>query len=129
MKQFNQFIMSYLQRITDVLIANGCFLGNPGLYTGEMGLALFFCHYGNFTENEVYWDYVLGLLEKVQDSICEETPLDYKHGITGISSAIEYLAQEGFIEPDTDVILEAFDDRILNIDNLPNLTFEEASQL
>ena len=125
MKKNEPLSKFYLQQIADTLMINGGFLSNTGLYTGEMGLALFFFHYANYSENEAYWDYAFRLLGKVQGRIYEETPIDYKQGITGIGSAFEYLVQEGYIKANTDVILEAFDDRIFNIDNLPHLTFED----
>jgi len=104
---------------------NGGFLDNPGLYTGEMGLVLFFYLYADYTGNEVYWDYALELLEKVQDRINVETPIDYKNGLAGIGSTIEYLVQQGYIEADTDEILEDFDDRMFSVRNVPQMSAEE----
>jgi len=92
MAQEKKVIHSYLRRIADFLVINGGFLDNPGLYTGEMGLALFFFHYADFMKNEIYKDYAFELLEKVQERIHEETPIDFKQGLTGIGSAIECLA-------------------------------------
>jgi len=46
---------TYLQRISNILIINGGFIDNPGLYTGEMGLILFFIRYGRFTQEVLYY--------------------------------------------------------------------------
>ena len=125
MEQNKQLIISHLQRIANILLINGGFLKNPGLYTGEMGLALFFYYYAKHTEDMAYGDYAFELLERVYDSIHEETPIYYKNGLAGIGSTIEFLVQEGYIESDTDEILEDFDDRIFSVRNIPNLSIEE----
>lgn len=90
-----------------------------------MGLALFFFHYARFTQNELYSDYAIELIEKIQNRIHEDTPTNYKDGLAGIGSTIEYLVQEGFIEADTDAILEDFDNRLFHLNDLPHLSFEE----
>ena len=118
---------SILQRISNILLINGGFFDNPGLYTGEMGLAVFFFHYAEFTQNELYLDFSFDLIEKVQNKIHNETPIDYRHGLSGIGSAIEYLVQWGFMEVDTDDMLEEFDKRIFSADNMPDMSVEELS--
>jgi len=114
-----------LQQISDVLLINGGFLSDPGLYTGEMGLVLFFSRYARYTQNDLYLEYAYGLMEKLQNRIHRDTPINYKQGLAGIGSAIEYLVQNNFFEADTDEILEDFDQRIFFTYNLPNLSIEE----
>jgi len=101
-----------LQQISDVLLMNGGFLDNPGLYTGDMGLVLFFARYSRYTKNDLYLEYSFELMEKLQARIHSGTPVNYKQGLTGIGSAIEYLVQNGFFEADTDDILEDIDQRV-----------------
>ena len=91
MEQNEQQNKSYLQRIANILLMNGGFLGNPGLYTGEMGLVLFFLRYVRFTQNKLYKEYSAGLIEKIQDRIHQETPINYKQGLAGVGSAVECL--------------------------------------
>ena len=81
MIQYEQQTKSYLQRIANILMLNGGFLVNPGLYTGEMGLVLFFFRYGRYTSNKLFLDYALNLLEKIQRRIYIETPINYKEGL------------------------------------------------
>jgi hypothetical protein len=125
MKASDQDIQSILQQISDVLLMNGGFLSNPGLYTGEMGLVLFLFRYSRFTQNKLYADYCFELIETFEKRIHQDTPIDYKEGLAGIGSAIEYLVQNGFIETNTDDILEDFDNQIFSIDNLPCLSIKE----
>jgi len=125
MIQNEQSTKSYLHRIADILLINGGFLNNPGLFAGEMGLVLFFFRYGRYTGNELYKEYSFRLIDKLQNSIHEETTIDYKHGLAGIGSAIEYLVQKGYIDTDTDDVLEDFDKRIFFTYNLACLPVEK----
>ena len=125
MDQNEQYIISHLQQISDVLLINGGFLSNQGLYSGETGLVLFFARYARYTQNELYLDYCFDLIEKIQSRIHKETLVNYRQGLAGIGSAIEYLVQNSYFEADTDDILEEFDKRIFFTYNLPYLTIDE----
>ena len=125
MQQTEQLYKTCLQRIANILMINGGFLDNPGLYTGEMGLVLFFFRYARFTQNELYSDYGFDLIEKLQCGMDEGARIGYRQGLTGIGSAIEYLVQNGFVEADTDDILAEFDERIFSECNLPYYSLDE----
>ena len=125
MDKNEQLIKSVLQRISNTLMINGGFLDNPGLYAGEMGIVLFFSNYYFFTQNDLYLEYSIDLIEKIQNRINQDTPINYKHGLAGIGSAIEYLVQEGYIVADTDDILEDVDDRLFPIKDLSHLPMED----
>ena len=118
-------IQSQIKEISDILLMNGGFLNNPGLYTGEFGLVLFFTRYARFTQNEMYSDYAYDLIEKIQKRIDLDTSINYIQGLTGIGSAFEYLVQNGFIEADIDEVLEDFDKRIFLAYNPQHLSVEE----
>ena len=122
---YKQNIQTILQQISDVLLINGGFLNNQGLYSGEMGLVLFFTRYTRYSQNDLYLDYAYSLMEKIQNRIHRNTPVNYKEGLAGIGSAIEYLVQNDFFEADTDEILEDFDERIFFTYNLSRLSIEE----
>ena len=115
----------YLEQISNILLINGGFLGNPGLYSGEMGLVLFFSRYSRLSQKELYSEYSFDLIEKIQNNIHQETPIDYKQGLTGIGSSFEYLVQNGFLEADTDELLEEFDDRIFSFGRMTHLSIDE----
>jgi len=118
-----------VRQISDVLLMNGGFLSNPGLYTGEMGLVLFFARYARYTQNDLYIEYVYDLMEKTQKKIHRDTPIHYKQGLTGIGSAIEYLVQNNFFEADTDETLEEFDQRIFFTYHLRFLPVDEIKHI
>ena len=129
MIQNKKAIRSILRQISDILLINGGFSGNLGLYTGETGLVLFFFHYARHTQNELYADYGFELIEKIQSRINKNSPTSYKDGLAGIGSAVEYLVQNGFIEADTDEILEDFDKQIIFSRDLALLPIEEINDL
>lgn len=129
MKHNEQSIRLYIQRISNILMLNGGFLDNPGLYSGEMGVALFFFHYARFTQNDLYLNYGYYLIKIIQNRIHLETPINYKEGLTGIGSAIEYLVQAGYIKDDTDELLEDFDNRIFSVQKIPKLSIEDINSI
>ena len=125
MVQNENQIKSHLQRISNTLLINGGFLNNPGLYSGEMGLVLFFAQYARFSQNELYSDCSFNLIEIIQKSIHKGTPVNYKNGLAGIGSSIEYLVQNDYFKVDTDFLLEEFDERMFSVENLPYLPIED----
>lgn len=101
-----------LQRIANVLLLNTSFIDNLGLLNGKMGIAIFFYHYSRYTDNEVYETYAGELIDEIFEEINQVTPVDFANGLTGIGWGIEYLAQNGFVEADTDEVLEELDQAI-----------------
>ena len=124
-----QDIQTIVRQISDILVMNGGFLDNPGLYTGETGLLLFFSRYARFSQNDLYFDYAYELYEKIQNRIHISSLINYKQGLAGIGSAVEYLVQNGFFNADTDEVLEDFDRRIFFTYNLPYLSENEIVEI
>ena len=52
------------------------------------------------------------MIDEIYEEITANTPVDFENGLAGIGWGIEYLVQGGFIEADTDEVLEEFDNRI-----------------
>jgi hypothetical protein len=129
MHKSEQLMNTYLHRISNILLINGGYLANPGLYSGEMGLVLFFYRYARLTQNEIYAEYGSVLLEKIQNKIHPNTSVNYKQGLSGIGSAIEYLTQNGYLNIDTDVVLEEMDKRIFFTFNLPYLPIDKIADI
>jgi len=101
-----------LKYISETLTQHGNTVSSPGLLHGNMGLAVFFFHYARYTGNKSYEDQAMALIGQMQEQILQQQNIDYADGITGIGVGIEYLSQTGFLDIDTDEILEDFDDRI-----------------
>jgi len=78
-----------------------------GLLEGAPGLSLFFLNYYRLTGKRKYLDQALSIV----DRSCEEISLfkddlSFSTGLSGFSWYIEYLAQNAFIDNDTDEVLE-----------------------
>jgi hypothetical protein len=117
-----QLTISTDQRISNTLLLNASFIDNIGLLHGKMGISICFYHLALQTKNRIYEDYAGELIDEIYDEITIHTPSGFENGLTGIGWGIEYLVQKGFIEADTDEVLEEFDNRIFKelIYNTPN---------
>lgn len=102
------------QRITNTLLLNASFIDNLGLMHGKMGIAIYFFHLARETKNSIYEDYAGELIDEIYEEISIHTPCDFENGLAGIGWGIEYLVQNGFIDADTDEVLEEFDIRMIH---------------
>lgn len=123
-----QDIKKRLEDITNLLLINGTFVQCPGLFYGKMGIAVFFFHYARYTDNDVFQDYAVKLIEELQSQIHTSTTVRYDRGLAGIGSAIEYLVQQDFLDPEADDILSDFDARMFRAvmyEPYPDFSFQE----
>ena len=125
MDKNEQEIKSYLLRISNILLINGGLLGNPGLYTGDMGIVLFFYLYARFSKCEIFSEYSSYLLDNIQNKVNQSTSVNYIRGLTGIGSTIEYLSQNGCLKDDKIDLLKVFDNQIFFTYNLPYLSIDK----
>jgi lantibiotic modifying enzyme len=102
------------QRITNCLLLNASFIDNLGLLHGKMGIAIYFFHLARETKNQIYEDYAGELIDEIYDEISAKTAVDFENGLAGIGWGIEYLVDNGFIDADTNEVLEDFDNRIIH---------------
>ena len=100
------------QQFINFMLLNSSFIDNLGLMHGKMGISIFFFHLARQTKNQIYEDYAGELIDEIYEEINLNTPLDFENGLAGIGCGIEYLAQNGFIEANTNEVLVDFDDRI-----------------
>ena len=101
-----------LKYIAETLLKSGVDVSSPGLLHGKTGLVIFFFHYARYTGNHSFEDHAMALMERIQEQIQQQHVIDYTDGIAGIGTAIEYLAQNNFVDADTNEILEEFDKQI-----------------
>jgi hypothetical protein len=101
-----------LSQIVDMLLLNGTLTKCPGLVHGKMGIAVFLFHYAQYSDNMLFADYALDLIEKMQEQIHVNSPADYEKGIAGIGIGIDYLIRNNFLDAEDD-IFEDFDQRML----------------
>lgn len=113
------------QRALSYLIMNSRFVSNLGLFHGKMGFVLFFSIYAKHSRNELYNQFAYDLLDEVYEDIHNDVLLSFENGLCGIGWAIEFLVQNGYMEGDTDEILEDIDKRIMeyNVCRISDLSF------
>jgi len=118
---FKQHIASRLQRIANLLLLNASIIDNLGLLNGKMGIAIFFYHYAYHTGNEMYEVKAGELIDEIYGEIHQNTSVNYADGLSGFGAGIEYLVKNGFIEANTDEVLEEIDKKIYyTVRHVPN---------
>ena len=98
-----------LKFICETLMQKGVTVNRPGLMHGKMGIAIFYFHYAHFTGDTLFEDYAMELIERLQEQIAQNHVFDYAEGLAGIGAGIEYLAQNKFVEVDTNEVLRDYD--------------------
>ncbi|MDR3141453.1 MAG: hypothetical protein LBU37_06985 [Tannerellaceae bacterium] len=101
-----------LSQIVDMLLLNGTLTTCPGLVHGKMGIAVFFFHYARYSDNMLFTDYALDLIEEIQEQLHANSLADYEKGIAGIGVGIDYLILNEFLDTEDD-IFEDFDQRMV----------------
>ena len=101
-----------LRQMADMLMLNGTLTECPGLVHGKMGIAVFFFHDVQYTDNMLFVDYAIDLIGKIQEQIHVASPADYEKGIASIGDGIDYLIRNDFLNVEKD-IFENFDQRMV----------------
>jgi hypothetical protein len=100
-EKFNQFVMS--QNIEKIPL---------GLFSGKMGICIYFYHQARLTNNKEYKKFAKKLLDLIYCQIHPEMPVDIENGLTGICLGINYLIDEKFLSGDANYVLKDLDDKI-----------------
>jgi hypothetical protein len=104
----------YLKQIADVITANISYTNDVSLFNGKTGIALFLYHYSDYARSSFYKDFAGKMLEEVSDNINSVSSPGFLEGLTGVGWAIEYFARNGFIEADTNEVLQELDESIFS---------------
>lgn len=83
----------------------------PGLVHGKMGIAIFFFHYAQYTNNMLFADYAMDLIDQILNQLHVNSPANYKKGIAGIGVGFDYMIRNNFLDIEDD-ICEDFDGRM-----------------
>lgn len=105
-----------LKQIADYYLLRGLFCQEVGLWDGKTGMSLFFFLLSHHTGNRWYEGFAGELLDDVCGSLSLHCPVTFSDGLCGIGWAIEFLKKHGFIEGDTDEILEEVDRKVMERD-------------
>jgi len=83
---------------------------NIGLMGGKIGVALFYFYYAKYLGEDKFADYAVDLISEVFDVINNDfTYHTHAGGLAGIGWTVEHLAQNEFIDTDTNEILADLD--------------------
>lgn len=105
-----------LKPLVDHWLQNGLFLEDNGLWNGKLGLSLFFYLLSRQTGNLWFKEFADELLDWICDHLSNQLPVRFADGLCGIGWGIEWLRAAGFIEGDTDDILEEVDRAVMKQD-------------
>lgn len=105
-----------LKEIADHHILRGLFCQEQGLWKGKMGMSVFFFLLSRHTANHWYEEFAGELLDDVCNNLSQYCSVTFDEGFCGIGWAIEFLKKEGFVEGDTDEILEEVDKMVMERD-------------
>lgn len=101
-----------LMRIVNQNLLYGSFNPDPGLFSGRMGMVIFFFHYARYTGNEWYESFAGEILDDIYEDITEDMPLSLTNGLCGVGWGMLYLIQQGFVEGEVDEVLEMVDRKV-----------------
>jgi len=107
----NQFT-NCTKQLADNYIINASSLQEPGLKNGKMGAIICLFQYYRISKNEEYELYARELLSQLFELNISLISLDFENGLIGIGWGIEYLAQNGFIGNEKNIILNEIDKRL-----------------
>lgn len=115
------------QRVLASLMLRSSFLTDVGLFSGKMGLVLFFVHYSKYTSGTMYEDIADELMDEIWEEVTKEIPFDFQSGLCGIGWGLEYLIQKGFVEGESLEVCEELDKKIMEKDprRITNFSLEK----
>lgn len=105
-----------LRPLADHWLLHGLFLKDNGLWSGKLGLSLFFYLLSRYTDNRWHEEFAGELLDLACNRLSNRLPVQFADGLCGIGWGIEWLRAAGFIEGDTDEILEEVDRAVMERD-------------
>lgn len=94
-----------------------------GMFFGKTGIMVYLFQLARQTGNSYYQEVAEQLIDDICVAADKMTSAGFNDGLCGVAWSIEYLAQKGFIDADTDEALEEIDNRIFK--HLTTKSFDE----
>jgi hypothetical protein len=85
---------------------------NFGLLYGQTGLCIIYFLLSDLFPDTDFSERANHLLNKISDNISIVEQLDFENGLAGIGWGIEWMVQNGYIQADTNEVLEDLDDEL-----------------
>lgn len=106
-------VIRKIEVINETLMQEAPAMNNIGLLNGKMGVSIYFFHLAKATGNEEHQRLAESLIDDVYDGASRNRlAADFEDGLAGIAWGIEYLAQNGFVDTDTETIFSEIDNKI-----------------
>ena len=107
----NQKYSDKLEEIATILLDKKNLPENSiGIMGGQIGVAIFFFYYSQYTKDEKHYDYAMEILSDIFEKINEGyTYHTFAGGLAGVGWTLEHLAKNDILEVDTDEILNDLD--------------------
>lgn len=115
-----------LKQIADYNLLYGLFDESLGLYKGKMGMALFFFFLSRHYANHWYEEFAVELLDDICNGFLHQSSITFADGLCGIGWSIEFLKKQGFVDGNTDEVLEEIDREVMerNVCRMENYSLE-----
>lgn len=105
-----------LEKIANHLVLKVNASSTNGLVHGKFGIVIFLFHYSSYSANDTYRKFAEIVLENIVEDVHMNSPQGFCEGLIGIGWGIEYLYQNGFVQGNTNEVLNEFDELVLQVD-------------
>lgn len=115
-----------LQRLARYLMLRTSHQNNLGLLNGKIGVVIFFYHYSDYVNMNIYKKFAEELIDEVYDEMSENYSCDFVNGLSGIAWGVEYLIRNNFVKADPNEIFIDLDKQILlkDVRRIEDVTLE-----
>jgi hypothetical protein len=100
-EKFNQFVMTL--DIENIPI---------GLFSGKMGICIYFYHQAQFIQSKEYESFSEKLLDSIYSQLSIKSLINLEDGLIGICLGLNYLIDKGFLKGNINNVLSELDDKI-----------------
>ncbi len=108
----NQVMNKRIEDINTFIMAQELNKIPLGLFSGQMGICIYFYHQARLYKNKEYEEFAEKLLDNIYQSLHTNISYDFENGLAGICYGINYLIDHNFVEGNVNSILSDLDDQI-----------------
>lgn len=91
------------EELTHYLLLNAALMPDMGILNGRMKAILHFLELSGKEDKPYYEDFAIELLDEILDTINENFPVCFGHGLCGIGWGIEYIIKKRWLAVDEDI--------------------------
>lgn len=91
------------EKLTHYLLLNAALMSDMGILNGRMKAVIHFLELSRAEHISFYEDFAIELLDEILDSVNDDFPVCFGHGVCGIGWGVEYILRKRFLTVDEDV--------------------------